>query len=78
MIAVGEKADLSLSAIQDLRQRIEGRTAETHLYVVWMNYQDQFLNLEAFHRKVTVCEVDPYIKRITRKLLESKRTGRWQ
>ena len=77
MIAVGEKADLSASAIQDLRVLPRGRDPETHVYVVWMNYSDQFLSLEWYLRKIAGSTVNSSCKNVALHILQSGGSGRW-
>ena len=78
MIAVGEKADLSASAIQELRRLPKERDPETHVYVVWMNYSDQFLSLERYLSKIVSSTVNVGCKRVALELLASKeRIKKW-
>jgi len=78
MIAQGEKADLSAYAIQELRRMPKDRDAETHVYVVWMNYSDQFLSLEWYLRKIVSSTVNVSCKRLALELLSSKeRIKKW-
>ena len=78
MIAQPTKSDLTRSAIQDLRQLPKARDPETHLYVVWMNYSDHFIDLEWYLKTVANSTVNVGCKRVAIELLNaSKKAGRW-